>query len=148
MALPGALGSARGPDVSAPSLSHCHSQAEQTSLNGAAPTAPARPRSRDSCLLLPMFDVGLLFSPGSSWRRPLFDQDQHCLELSCQTVEIMAEMKCCSLVYSLRTELQRRSALLFQHGLGSQQWDMKASSPGTVLPPREQQEATKPRSKQ
>lgn len=40
IALTVAVGSGRGPDVSPRSLSHCRSQAEQTSLNGAVPTAP------------------------------------------------------------------------------------------------------------
>lgn len=69
---------------------------------------------------------------------------------SCQAVEIMAEIKCCSLVYSSRIKSQRGSTLLFQDSLRTQQWDMavhKTSSPGTILPPREQQAATKPQSK-
>lgn len=64
---------------------------------------------------------------------------------SCQAVEIMAEIKFCSLVYSLRIKFLRRSVLLFQHSLGIQQWDIAVHkiSPGTIFPPREQQAATK-----
>lgn len=56
IALTVAVGSGRGPDASPRSLSHCCSQAEQTSLNGAVPTAPpisSTGRSGDNGLFSP-----------------------------------------------------------------------------------------------